>query len=97
MRAFIDHGELRIVAGNHTYRTLIPRSYARTLAAGLKRARRHPGERRWSFPGGGSLTTWSTPNDPWPLLVLHDRHELEPTVTELDQLIQTLETYGRNR
>ena len=97
MRAFIDHGELRIVAGNHTYRTLIPRSYARSLAQGLRRARRHPGERRWSFPGGGSLTTWSTKNDPWPLLVLHDLYELEPTVTELDQFIQTLDQYGRNR
>ena len=97
MRAFIDAGELRIVAGNLTLRTLIPRSYARTLAQGLRRARRHPGERRWSWAGGGSLTTWSTKNDPWPMLVLHDRYELEPTVTELDQLIQTLEIYGRNR
>lgn len=97
MRAYIDAGELRIVAGNQTYRTLIPRSYARTLAAGIRRARRHPGERRWSWAGGGSLTTWSTKNDPWPMLVLHDRHELEPTVTELDQFISALDQYGRNR
>lgn len=97
MRAFIDAGELRVVSGNLTLRTLIPRSYARTLAAGLRRARRVPGERRWSWAGGGSLTTWSTERDPWPMLVLHDRIELEPTVAELDQFIQTLETYGRAR
>ena len=97
MRAFIDAGELRLVSGNLTLRTLIPRSYARTLAQGLRKARRQPGERRWLWPGGGSLTTWSTKHDPWPLLVLHDRYELEPTVDELDQFIQTLDQYGRTR
>lgn len=97
MRAFIDAGELRVVNGNLTLRTLIPRTYARTLAAGIRRARRQPGERRWSWAGGGSLTTWSTPNDPHPMIVLHDRYELEPTAQELDQFITTLETYGRQR
>lgn len=97
MRAFIEAGELRVVDGNLTLRTLVPRSYARTLATGIRHARRQPGERRWVFPGGGSLTTWSTDRDPWPMLILHDTYELEPTVTELDQLIQTLETYGRTR
>lgn len=97
MRAFIDHGQLLVVTGNLTLRSLIPRSYARILAAGIRRARRHPGERRWSFPGGGSLTTWSTRNDPHPMIILHDRHEIEPTVLELQQLIETLENYGRTR
>lgn len=97
MRAFIDAGELRLVTGNLTLRTLIPRTYARTLAQELRRARRHPGERRWSWAGGGSLITWSTERDPSPLLVLHDRFELEPTVDELDQFIKTLDQYGRTR
>lgn len=97
MRAYVDAGQLLIVAGNQTYRTLIPRSYARTLADGLKRARRYPGEKRWALPGGGSFGIWCTKADPHPMVILHGRIELDPTVTELDQLIQTLETYGRNR
>ena len=97
MRAYIDAGQLLIVAGNQTYRTLIPRSYARTLADGLKRSRRYPGEKRWVLPGGGSFGVWCTKNDPHPMLILHGRIELEPTTDELQQLIETLENYGRTR
>ncbi|MBM9432353.1 hypothetical protein [Flaviflexus equikiangi] len=97
MRAFIDHGELRIVSGNQTYRTLIPSLNAKNLARELRRAHRAPKEKRWAWPGGGSFTIYATPSDPHPMIVLHDRHEIEPTVLELQQLIETLENYGRTR
>lgn len=98
MRTFIDHGELYVSHGNETTHTHIPRSAARFLARDVRRiTARHPQERRWSWPGGSSFTIWCTKNDPWPLLIFHDRTEITPTPSELFQFVEVVEDYGKGR
>lgn len=98
MRAFIDSEQLWIADGPVSVATRIPRHAARGLAREIRRiVSRHPMEKRWSWAGGRVFSIFCTKENPSPLLTINDRYELEPTSQELDQFIQTLETYGRTR
>ena len=98
MRAFIDSEQLWIADGPVSVATRIPRHAARGLAKEIRRiVSRHPMEKRWSWAGGRVFSIFCTKENPSPLLTINDRYELEPTTDELDQLITTLETYGRQR